>query len=67
MPEAWDIVCVTCSHRIMALGAVGVVTSTGARGPGGMIEHLLFLVGGNHHPSGSRSSRPLLDWRPGCL
>jgi hypothetical protein len=29
---------------------VGAVTSTGARGPGDMIEHLLSNVGGNHHP-----------------
>jgi hypothetical protein len=29
-----------------------MVTSTGARGPGDMIEHLLSHVGGNHHPLG---------------
>ena len=31
---------------------MGAVTSTGARGPGDMIECLLSHVGGNHHPPG---------------
>jgi hypothetical protein len=60
MPEAWGIVFVTA-------GAVGAVTSTGARGPGDMIEHLPYHVGGNHHPSGPLGSRSLLYWGPGCL
>ena len=47
--------------------AVGAVTLTGVRGPGHMIKHLLSHVSGNHHPLGSRGSRPLLNWRPGCL
>ena len=41
----------TTSHA-SPVGAVGAVTSTGARGPGDMIEHLLSHVGGNHHPLG---------------
>ena len=36
-----------------SVGAVGAVTSTGARGPGDMAEHLPSYVGGNYHPSGS--------------
>jgi hypothetical protein len=52
MPGAWDIVCMTGSHTHLLQGAVGAVTSTGARGPGDMMEHLLSHVGGNHHPSG---------------
>jgi hypothetical protein len=75
MPEAWDIVCVTDSHTLLLWGLWGrgggvglvAVTSTGARGPGDMIEHLPSRVGVSHCPSGSRSSRPLLDWRPDCL
>ena len=34
------------------MGAVGSVTSTGARGPGDMMEHLLSHIGGNYHPPG---------------
>jgi hypothetical protein len=56
MPEAWDIVCMTDSHTHLLEGgrggAVEVVTSTGARRPRDMIEHLLSHVGGNHHPLG---------------
>jgi hypothetical protein len=32
---------------------MGAVTSTGARGPGDMRDHLPSHVGGNYHPSGS--------------
>ena len=39
---------------------LGAVTTTEARGPGDMIEHLLSHVGENHHPSGPQGSRPLL-------
>jgi hypothetical protein len=38
MPEAWDIVYVTASHIPLLWGAVEAVTSTGARGPGHMME-----------------------------
>jgi hypothetical protein len=55
MPGAWGFICVMDSHTPLLQGAVGVVTSTGARGSGDMIEHL-FHVGGD--PQGSR---PLLD------
>ena len=50
------------------MGAVGAVTSTGARGPGDMIKHLLShgksppIV-----PPPAPGSRPRLNWRPGCL
>jgi hypothetical protein len=40
---------------------------TGARDPGGMVEHLLSHAGGCHHPLGHRGSRPMLDQEPGCL
>ena len=71
MPESWGFICVTDSHTSLLQGLWGLqlrtVISPGARGPGDMTEHLLFHVGGNHHPSDSWSSRPLLNWRPGCL
>jgi hypothetical protein len=51
--EAWDIVYMTESHKPLLRGAVGAVTSTGARGPGDMRERLQSHVGRNYHPSGS--------------
>jgi hypothetical protein len=45
MPEAWGSICVTDSHTPLLQGAVGAVTSTGARGPEDMIEHLPSYVG----------------------
>ena len=65
--KAWCCSYMTESHTTLCVWAVWVVTSTGARSPGDMVEHLLSHVGGNHHPSGLQGSRPLLDWRPGCL
>jgi hypothetical protein len=51
-----------------AVGAVPVVISTGARGPGDMVEHLPSHVGENYHPSGpTGGSRPQIDWRADCL
>jgi hypothetical protein len=38
----------------LSCGGCGVVTLTGARGPGDMIKHLPSHVGGNHHPSCSQ-------------
>jgi hypothetical protein len=40
--RSWDIVYMTKSHTL-PVGAVGAVTSTGARGPGDMREHLRLL------------------------
>jgi hypothetical protein len=41
---------VTASHMLFLWGVVGAVTSTGARGPGDMIECLPSHVdGSNHH------------------
>jgi hypothetical protein len=50
------MVYVTKSHA-SPVGAVGVVTSTGARGPGDMREYLLSHVGGNYHHRGSTSAQ----------
>jgi hypothetical protein len=63
----WEGVVLLLHDSHTPLVVVGAVTSTGVSGPGDMIEHLLSLVGGNHHPLSPRGSRPLLDWKPGCL
>ncbi len=42
----------TDNHSASPVGAVGAVTSTGARGPGDMIDRLLSHVGGNYHQQG---------------
>ena len=39
---------------VVVVGAVGVVTSTGARGPGDMREHLLSHVGELSPPGSTR-------------
>jgi hypothetical protein len=44
-PEAWDIVYMTASHILLLWGAMGAVTSTGAGGPGDMVERLQSHVG----------------------
>ena len=49
--KAWCYSYLADSHT-SPVRVVRVVTSTGARGPGDMIEHLLSHVGGNHHPTG---------------
>ena len=41
--------CQPRASPVDAVGAVEVVTLTGARGPGDMREHLLSHVGGNYH------------------
>jgi hypothetical protein len=49
-PETWDIVYLTASHEPdSVVMTVGEVTSTGARGPGDMVECLLSHVGRNYH------------------
>jgi hypothetical protein len=53
-----------CSSPVKAVEAV---TLTGARGPGDMIEYLLFHVGGNHHPLSPLGFKSLSNWRPSCL
>jgi hypothetical protein len=42
-----------CKPHTSPVGVVGVITLTGARGPGDMKECLPSHVGGNYHPSGS--------------
>jgi hypothetical protein len=48
--KAWCCSYVTDGHTPLMSGVAGAVTSTGARGAGDMIEHLLSHVGRNHHP-----------------
>jgi hypothetical protein len=59
--------CQPRASPVDAVGAVEVVTLTGARGPGDMREHLLSHVGENDHHQVLPWFKIGLDWRPGCL
>jgi hypothetical protein len=58
---------VTNGYIHLCRGLWEAVAVTGARGPGGMVKHLLSYAGGNHHPLGHRGSKPLFDQGSGCL
>ena len=42
----------TDGHTPLCRGLWEAVAATGARGPEGVVEHLLFHAGGNHNPPG---------------
>lgn len=47
--------------------AMVAIIVTGAKGPGGVVQHLLSHAGRNYHLPGLQGSRPLARQGPGCL
>ena len=51
----------TDGHTPLIRGLWEAIAVTGAKGPGGVAEHLPSHAGRSHHPPGHWGSRPVLD------